>query len=173
MPGTVSPTQDWDNGILTRKSGFAISNADLSYVATIDDDAGDFDRGAIGYLTTTGTFTPGYHDTAMPLLVFNAADDRDVNGQIGNTITNALHLIPCTGAYEVFTTEYDTEQDYTIGRTLLKASEDSLGTITISPTAYNTKAICGVVSAGVCQDNKAKVNVLHFWTYYMPVVKIS
>lgn len=171
MPGTISATQDWDNGILTRRSGFNLSY-DLMLHADMSTDSGDFNRGAVGYLDADGEFVAGYDADAVPMFTINAADDRDVDGQVGNAIDQVLGLIPATGSFEICTTEFNAAGTYA-PNTKLTPSQTTDGDVTPAPTNYNDVVLCGVVTKGVIEDEKAKVDTLCFLTYYSPVIKIT
>jgi len=108
----------------------------------------------------------------MPLFSKHASVDFDAFHDDGSfDPPNAPALLPGIGAYEIFTSEY-VSGSYTYNDVLTAGTSSNAGKVTEAGANYNDTIVVGHVSRGVQADYNG-VNVLYFWTNFMPAVAIS
>jgi hypothetical protein len=137
-----------------------------------------FNAGALVSLNTAGKVVKGLNaDYAMPLWAINGSSDLDVITEGvayggGQGISGGqVNCYVATGGYELFTSEYDsaTGNTYTANTLLTNGTSSTLGKVTVAASAYNAKAVVGVVSRGVVTDQYGK-GTLYFWPTYLPKI---
>lgn len=140
-------------------------------------DGESFNAGALVSLNSSGKLIKGCSDTAMPLWAINGSTDLDV---ISEGIAHAggqgisggnVNCYVATGGYELFTSEYDsaTGNTYTANTYLTPGTSGTAGKVTVAASAYNAKAVVGVVSRGVVTDQYSK-GTLYFWPVFLPKI---
>ena len=164
MPGTISPSQMYEHELNPVKGWPSPYAVDFS--APLDSEAETINNGSVCVLTNSVTLLGGggpANEVPLFLLEQLAADT-------GNIVGGECLVLPSLASYEVQTTEYDTTQDYAPNTYLTPATGDDAGKVTVG-TPYTNK-ICGIVSKGVV-TNEYRVNVLQFWTYFLPAMTAS
>jgi L-ascorbate metabolism protein UlaG (beta-lactamase superfamily) len=147
--------------------------------------------GRVASLDTNGEFQLGNGSlaTAMPIYLWNAKGDLDVSNDGTSPTTGTVHWVAiaptgimsglvATGGYELQTTEFDTDQTYALNDLL---TADVSGVMTNVAAVQFTNWICGVcsshnqaeVEADPGSDNPVGTNangvdVLNFWSYFLP-----
>ena len=142
-------------------------------------------RGTVAHVDSAGTLSLGCNDTTlnpMPLFIFPASDDEDVQNEAADASTTPGAFIPisptgvlvalvATGAYELVSTNY-VDASYAPNDKLTAAT----GTTPTSGAsgklvagAIDTDVICGVVSRGVI-NNGYGFNALAFWPVFIPKI---
>lgn len=169
MP-TINPSQSYEN-ILTPVKGF-VPNYALDYTAPAADGE-SFEAGSLVSLNSDGEIIAGCADDAMPMFSINGTDDFDNRGDTGNIAGAGIGALVATGGFEVYTTAYDTAETYTPNTFLTAATGSDAGKVTVSPTSYNDRVICGCVSRGEPSDTQYDQDLLYFWTMFIPKTEVS
>ncbi len=164
--GNLVPAQNYDH-LLVAVSGYNGMH-DLQFKAGIALGQAWF-RGSLVSLATVSTFKAGCGNKEMPLWAINATADFDVASDVGNTAGGTVAALVATGGYELKTTEFVRTNQYAANDFLTAALGVDLGKVTLAPTDWTTRLVCGVVSAGVETDTYNQ-QVLRFWPVFLPGV---
>lgn len=140
----------------------------------------DFDvpAGRCMHLDTTGKFQTGCTGGQMAIFVRQASNDLDVETETSDRgqatfPAGIMSGLVATGGYELETTEFDTDLNYS-PCDQLKAPHDNSdstvgGVLTNAGITRGTTAVCGVVSRGVRVSHyKNSLKTLSFWPVYAP-----
>lgn len=168
--GTLTPGQMYTN-MLNPVKGWP-SQAALDKSAPVDTvvetDLSLMKAGAICCLSSTGGFIRGVTSRAMPIFLFQNANDFDANSDKYNTSGGKVSGLVATGSYELQTTEYSAGT-YTYN-TLLKAdTAGNVGKVVDTAIAQVTVDVVGICSGPVVTNAYGK-QVLTFWPTYLPKV---
>lgn len=136
--------------------------------------------GCVMYVNDSNQFVLGTRQSNngthcyVPHFAMRNQDDFDVNPMLGNTAGGVMTAVSATGALELESTEYDTNQTYTVGRYLTAGDGTGLagdGQLTVA--TLGTHVIAGVISeVGPESDgsftNHQGIHVIRFYTYLFP-----
>ena len=89
------------------------------------------------------------------------------SGSVGGKIT----AIPCTGGYEIETTEFDFEATYAPNDALVAGTGDLLGKVakaTASTADIGTAPVVGFVSKPMFSVDSYQQKRISFWTNFIP-----
>jgi len=164
--GNLVPAQNYDH-LLVAVSGYHGMH-DLQFKAGIAANQAWF-RGSLVSLASVSELKAGCGDLEMPLWAINATADFDVASDVGNTAGGAVATLVATGGYELKTTEFVRTNQYAANDFLTAGLGADLGKVTLAPTDWTTRLVCGVVSAGVETDTYGQ-SVLRFWPVFLPGV---
>jgi len=143
--------------------------------------------GRVVHVNEDGEFETGIGATDMAIFLWNGKASLDVSNPgmtpAGNFMQQPIFPagdmsgLVATGGYELETTEFDSEQEYTPGDLLTAAVANTNATTGGRLTNVGTGAgnvveqyldpACGVVSRGVV-PNEHGIDVLCFWPIYLP-----
>ena len=138
--------------------------------------------GRVMHLNSVGEAETGIAGKAMALFNFPGAGHFDVSNPGTTAKGNFMHraissqgvmtFLVASGGFELETTEFDSNQTYNINDTLTAAVANTTaatgGVLTNNNATPYTHPVCGVVSRGTYK-NEHDVDVLGFWTVYLPV----
>lgn len=171
MP-TLNPSNNFDH-LLQIVSGGNTPH-DLQLRGAKPGNGVTFNRGALlSRNNTTGLLQLGCPTgKEMPLWSMHASVDFDAFHDDGSLdAPGAPALLPATGGYELFTSEY-VAGSYTYNDILTAATSTNAGKVTEAGANYNDTIVVGHVSRGVQTDYNG-TSVLYFWTNFIPAVAIS
>jgi len=103
---------------------------------------------------------------AVAILALQNLTDLDVSSTEGNVAGGNMSGLVCIGPYEIQTTEFKTTDVFAPNDLL---TSDLTGGTTPGEIrlATTNETVLGVVSNGV-DTNEYSIDVLQFWTYYLP-----
>lgn len=177
------PGQMYTN-MLNPEKGWPSQSA-LDYTAKISANMlYDMRAGQVASLNSAGQLEAGCAAWRMPLFIFQGINDLDVNNANNGewypiSPTGKVMCLVGKGAYELWTTEYDTVQTYLPNQPLraptgTAANQETVsgkltnqGVIAISSNNTTFTAVVGIVSQGVKKNAYGK-NVLCFWPVWYP-----
>lgn len=190
MSGAVS--QMFEQALDVTKGWFHLHALDKS--AKLDNDlltgSTAVPAGRVAHLNSVGEFELGASGNEVPIFLWNGKDHPDVynNGVspttgvqhwIGISPTGVMSGLVAMGAYELQTTEFDSDQTYAPNDPL---TCDANGVLTNQSAVPYTDLIVGFCSAHVNEDNQQAtpangnpvgynshgVQVLTFWPHFLP-----
>lgn len=170
MPGTLVPDQMYDHECNVLKGWWHPHALDKSADLAADE---VILAGSVTYLDQDGKFRLGLPDNCMPMFAWPNSTDFDVDADVGNIQRQVMMGLPCTGPYELQTTEYDTAYTYAVNDHLT-AWDSQLDGYTankkgkVRPGFPYHQTLCGVTSAGAATNDHGK-SWITLWTYYLPV----
>jgi hypothetical protein len=170
MPGTIVPPQMFDHECNVLKGWWHPHALDKSAPLA----SGELvNAGSVVYLDMNGEFRLGLPENSMPMFAWPNSADFDVSADVGNIQSQNMMALPCTGPYELQTTEFDDRYVY--------HPNDHLAVWDTQKTGYAaaykgkvfvgnpyTDTICGVVSKGATVNDFGK-QFVSLWTYYLPI----
>lgn len=170
MPGTLVPNQMYNHECNVVKGWWHPHALDKSGPLA----AGEVIlAGSVAYLDANGEFRLGLPENAMPMFAFPNSTDYDVSADVGNIQSQQMLALPCTGPYELQTTEFDATMPYVPNDHLAvwdtqKAgyAAANKGKVFVGTPFVDT--ICGVVSKGAAVNDFGK-SWITLWTYYLPI----
>jgi hypothetical protein len=171
MPGEMIPDQMYDHECNVLK-GWLPDMHCLDKQAPLA--SGEvINAGSVCYIDEDGLFRLGFPDNVMPCIAWPNSFDFDVSSDVGNINKAVMNALPCIGAYEVQTTEFDGTQTYKINDHLTAWDVQHSGYTAalkgkVRPGLPYQHTLCGVCSDVVKKNDKG-LNFLSFWTYYLPV----
>jgi len=170
MPGTLVPSQMYDHECNVLKGWWHPHALDKS--ATLADGETVF-AGQVIYIDMDENFRLGLPENSMPHFAWPNSKDYDVSADVGNIQSQNMMGLPCTGPYELQTTEFDPRYAYHANDHLAVWDTQKAGYLAaykgmVYVGAPYTDTICGVVSMGVA-SNDFGVDWLSLWTYYLPI----
>jgi hypothetical protein len=129
--------------------------------------------GKVGHLDPVDAkFRVGLNGNNMPIFFWRSESHFDAMGGDDGNISlygnmKGVSGLVATGSYELQTTEFEAGQTYNPNTplTAVEAAGDDKGKIT--PGAFYTDTVCGVVSDGQ-SVNAHKRAVVSFWSYFLP-----
>lgn len=166
MPGTIVPAQMFDHELNPTKgwpSPYAVDKAlqPNSGVTAI------FAGTGVTIDPSTGKLALGFSVAgAMAMFAFQNQNDFDVNGDVGNIISNHINCLVACGSYELETTEYIGSSFTSQTPLTLDASTGKVKAASGGITGAND--VCGVVSDASPILNAYGKNVVRFWPVYAP-----
>ncbi len=164
MPGTITPSQMFDHELNPVK-GWPSPTA-LDKTVKLDSGVTGVVAGMVLHIdVTSGKAQKGAESGQMPLFAFQSQNDFDVNGDVGNIISNNINCLVATGPYELETTEYTSTG---FNPNIPVYAPNATGKITAT-TFSGGKTICGVVSDAGPITNAYGKSVIRFWSVYVPV----
>lgn len=110
----------------------------------------------------TSTFVTGSSYTVLP----------DYRKSTYSAVGGKITAIPCTGGYEIETTEFDTEAEYAPNDVLVAGTGDDLGKVvkgTASTADIGTAPVIGFVSRAKFKVESYGQDRISFWTNFIPV----
>lgn len=167
MPGTITPAQMFDHELNATK-GWPSPYALDKRVERDTGVTGVFAGMCLRLDATTGKAKRGSTNGDMGLFVWQNENDFDVNGDVGNIISNILNTLVASGAYELETTEF-------VGAgfvpnaplTAENGAGADQGKVKVT-TLGGTENIVGVVSETGPLTNEFRKTVVRFWPVYLP-----
>lgn len=162
----TSPPQMFDNILEPIKGWFHISALDKDVVPADSEDA-RLIAGRVLSLDANGQGVPGLAADAMPLFLWQNAQDFDVLRDSGGIGGGKLNTLVATGGYELQTTEFQagTYNPNTPITADAPGAGDDIGKV--KPGTIATDTICGIISDGQLTNENGK-DVIQFWTYFLP-----
>lgn len=125
--------------------------------------------GRVMYLNSAGKFVRGLAANQVPHFNYRPQSAGDVTGYMGEGQDEIISGIVGLAGYEIQSTEYMTG---TYNPNTMLAVVDAEGAAAdrgkLKVGTLGTDTICGIVSNGV-SVGVDKVNVLQFWTAFLPV----
>jgi hypothetical protein len=171
MPGLNVPAQMFDHELNVVKGWPSPYAVDKS--ATLAAGETGITAGMVVSLNAAGSFVRGLSDAnkAVPCFAFPNQQDYDVMSDVGNVTGGHLMAIPALTGYEMETTEFVTGETYAPNQELTVENVDADDKGKITPGAYGTNLICGIVSDGdQPRTNDHRKEVVRFWGYFLPVL---
>ncbi len=170
MSGTLVPDQMYDHECNVLKGWWHAHALDKSAPLGAGETVL---AGSIVYLDSNAEVRSGLPDNCMPMFAMQNGTDFDVDGDVGNIQDQVITGLPCTGPYELQTTEYDSAFNYAVNDHLTAWDAQLVGYVAakkgmVRPGNPYYQTLCGVVSKGVAVNDHGK-NWLSLWTYYLPV----
>jgi hypothetical protein len=110
-----------------------------------------------GKLGTTA-FVTGSSYTVLP----------DYRKSTYSAVGGKITAIPCTGGYEIETTEFDFEDEYAPNDALIPGTGDNLGKIVKSSGAIGAAPVVGFVSRAMFSVDSYQQKRISFWTNFIP-----
>ena len=110
----------------------------------------------------TSTFVTGSSYTVLP----------DYRKSTYSAVGGKTTAIPCTGGYEIETTEFDTEAEYAPNDAVVAGTGDYLGKVvkaTASTADIGTAPVIGFVSRSKFKVESYGQDRISFWTNFIPV----
>lgn len=129
--------------------------------------------GQVCYLDANGQFRLGLPDNVHGMFAFPSSGDYDVNSDVGGIQSQVLMALPTIPCYELYTTEFDDSQNYSINDYLTAWDSQLTGYTAalkgmVRPGRPYHHTLVGQVSARV-RENDFKKRVLSLWTYHLPI----
>jgi len=170
MPGTIVAPQMTDHECNVLR-GYFEQDA-LMFVAPLASGESAY-AGSVMYVDENGYMRKGLPDNTVGMFAWPNSSDFDVRADVGNTQSENMMALPCLGAFELQTTEYDSAQTYA-PNDYLTAWDSQLdgyvaankGQVTLGTPYVNT--LVGIVSTGVA-TNEWGEGMLSLWTYHLPI----
>jgi hypothetical protein len=168
MPGTITPAQMFDHELNATKgwpSPYAVDKQ-------VERDSGvsGVNAGMCLYIdATSGKAKRGTIMGAMGLFAFQNENDFDVNGDVGNIISNHINTLVAVGAYELESTEF-TGTGFNPNVPITSPTGGVNDGLLQATTLTGTTNIVGVVSDAGPLTNEYRKEVVRFWPVYLPVV---
>lgn len=142
--------------------------------------------GRVLSLNASGKFQLGLACNAMPIFAWQKSTDFDVVGDDGNLVGSGggdptggspvpkLSGLVATGAYELQSTEFDATQAYAPNAPLTAGAPGAADAGVIKPAAggnFYGETVCGVVSDGVGASENHGIDLLTFWSVFIPALE--
>ena len=175
-----APDLMFEHGLDVKKGWFDM--ASLDYDAKLNSSVSfDVPRGRVVHVDSSGTFTPGAHNTGVAIFLLNGSADADVSNPGTTAAGNFMHKaiapsgkmsgLVATGGYEISTTEFDSARTYAAGDLLTAAISTSNattgGVLTNNGVVQYVNPVVGVVSSGKAKNHNG-VQSLSFWCVWLP-----
>ena len=109
----------------------------------------------------TSTFVTGSSTTVLP----------DYRKTTWSAVGGVITAIPCTGGYEIETTEFDTDATYAPNDALIPGTDTFIGKVvkaTASTADLGTAPIVGFVSKAAFKQEAYGQDRISFWTNFIP-----
>ena len=109
----------------------------------------------------TSTFVTGSSTTVLP----------DYRKTTWSAVGGVITAIPCTGGYEIETTEFDTDATYAPNDALIPGTDTFIGKVvkaTASTADLGTAPIVGFVSKAAFKVESYGQDRISFWTNFIP-----
>lgn len=165
---TLEPLSGWWDEHTLQKTG----------ILELEDDETMHKGSVMSISPADGNFRKGLIWNTPAVFAFNGSEEHDAAsdypgsaigpGNDGAAIDGSNILgLPCLGAFELETTEFDTEVSYSPMQPLtgFEPGHAKAGLITAGEFFEDT--VCGIVTDGV-NENHYGYNALRFWTYFLP-----
>lgn len=153
----------------------------------------DVPPGRVAHLNSSGEFEMGVAGNQMPLYLRTGTNNPDVRNQMMSAGGRFLQSpgIPAgngsavvgTGGFELASSEFDADPatPYAPNQLLTAKADNTTAAVggvlsndrngaggSAGPVRQYTDPACGVVSRGVVRPNEHSVDLLHFWSIYLP-----
>ena len=144
--------------------------------------------GRVLSLNASGKFQLGLECNAMPIFAWQKSDDFDVVGDDGNLVGSGggdpvggepipkMSGLVATGSYELQSTEFDATATYAPNTPLTSGAPGAADAGIIKPTSdgnFYGETVCGVVSDGVGASENHGIDLLTFWSTFIPALECS
>jgi len=165
MPGTQEIVNEFDHQLQPVKGWFDVT-------VSLDKDgklkAGETPvAGMSVYMDANKEFVPGLEDGAMAVFIRQAHDSFDVDGPVGNIISQKMSGLVVSGGFEIATTEYISDTYAPNEPLTVQKTGADRGKVRKATGLYEEDVV-GIVSDGIFQEDMSKKNMLQFWTVYLP-----
>jgi len=173
----------------------------LEFPAEVDDTVANFDKiyqGSVVSLNASGKYVIGCGvgtgvNYPVPCISMKNVFDPDVTtGKLGTStfvtgssftvlpdyrkttwsaVGGVITAIPCTGGYEIETTEFDSDAVYAPNDALIPGTDDKLGKVvkaTASTADVGTAPVVGFVSKAAFKVESYGQDRISFWTNFIP-----
>jgi hypothetical protein len=181
---SAAPELMYEHGFDAKKGWFDMSA--LDYSAKLSGNV-EFDvpRGRVAHLNEDGEFEMGCHNTGISVFLMQGSLDFDVQNAGTTPAGNFMHkaIMPsgdmsglvASGGYELDSTEFIKDNDYTAGDLLTAAADNAdidvggllTNAVGSDPVEQFVDPVCGVVSSGKHQNHN-RIWTLSFWTVWLP-----
>lgn len=182
----TAPSLMFEHGLDVLKGWFQPSALDFS--AKLSDNVTfDVPAGRVMHVNAAGELETGVGETDMGLFLIQGSTEFDVSNPgttpAGNFLqqaiapTGVMTGLVATGGYEIESTEFDTDQEYTQGDLLTAAVANStlatggvltnVGSGGAGDVEQFVDPVCGVVSRG-SYNNCHGIAVVAFWSVWLP-----
>jgi len=141
--------------------------------------------GRVLSMNASAKFQLGLECNAMPIFAWQSSTDFDVVGDDGNLVGSGggdptggepvpkLSGLVATGSYELQSTEFDATGSYAPNAPLTAGAPGAADAGIIKLTAdgnFYGETVCGVVSDGVNASENHGINLLTFWSVFVPAL---
>jgi len=166
MAGSLVPAQMYDHTLVPVKGAIAPRRLDFAAAPKTGE---VIVEGMCCSLNAAGEFIKGCPagtggNRPMPIFMINSQDDFDTNSDKGNISGGVMSGLVGSGAFEVESTEFDSDDTYAPNDLLQSANGEI---ILLDESPYQALTAVGVVSTGVSTNRDGK-SILTFWTEYIP-----